>query len=226
VNDLHPAHRMRLAESLLSAGRVSEAFVQMDQAVEAEPSNPTLRLQYGQLCLRAGRYPEAEAAFLKALELDRNLTDAHNYLGTVYHELGRHSDAEREYKIALADPAYPSPELVYLNLGLLYGDVGRDPEAVDALRKAVGIAPKYYKAHFYLAEALERTDKLEEAAREYEVAEPGFRNSGDYYYRRGFACYRLGQMVEAREALSRVLLVAPGSESAAHADELLRTITP
>jgi hypothetical protein len=33
-------------------------------------------------------------------------------------------------------------------------------------------------------------------------------------------------MVEAREALSRVLLVAPGSESAAHADELLRTITP
>ena len=224
--EMHPAHKMRLAESLLGAGRVSEAFVQMDQAVEADPANPTLRLQYGQLCFRAGRYPDAEAAFFKALELDPNLTDAHNFLGTVYHELGRHADAEREYRTALADPAYPSPELVYLNLGLLYGDVGREAEAIDSLRKAVGIQPKYYKAHFHLAHALERSGKLEEAAREYAVAEPGFRNSGDYYYRRGLACYRLGQLPEAREALQRVLLIAPGSDSAAQADELLRTIAP
>jgi tetratricopeptide (TPR) repeat protein len=217
-----PMYKMQMAESLMNAGRVGESLATMQEAIEVEPENPALRLQYGQLCFRAGRYNDAEEAFLKALEIDPYRTDAHNFLGTVYQEQGRPSDAEREYRAALQDLAYPTPELVYLNLGLLYGDLGRDDESIEALRKAVGINPKYYKAHFHLAAALERSGKIDEAAREYEVAEPGFTGSGEYFYRRGFALFRLGQEREAREALNRVLEIAPGSESAAQAGEVLR----
>jgi len=217
-----PMYKMRMAESLMNAGRVGESLATMQEAIEVEPNNTALRLQYGQLCFRSGRYHEAEESFLKALEMDPYQTDAHNFLGTVYQELGRPSDAEREYLTALQDLAYPTPEMVYLNLGLLYGDLGRDDEAIEALRKAVGINPKYYKAHFHLAAALERVGQIDEAASEYEVAEPGFTASGEYFYRKGFAYFRLGQEREAREAFDRVLEIAPGSESAAQAGEVLR----
>ena len=46
-------------------------------------------------------------------------------------------------------------------------------------------------------------------------------NDGEYWYRRGFAYYRLGETDRSRESLLRVRAVAPGSESAARADELL-----
>lgn len=222
--ETQPIYKMRMAESLMNAGRVSEALANMQQAVDADPTSAPLRLQFGQLSFRAGRYTEAEQAFLEALRLDPYMTDAHNFLGSVYQETGRLEAAEREYRTVLADPAYPTPELAWLNLGLLYGDLQRDQEAVDALRKAVGFNPKYFKAHFHLAEALERIGNYDEAAREYEVAEPGYRQSGDYFYRKGFAYFRLGQNQSARDALNRVLEIAPGSESAARADELLRLL--
>ncbi len=221
-----PMYKMRMAESLMNAGRVSEALATIQEAVDADPGSAPLRMQQGQLVLRAGRYADAEAAFRKALEIDPYLTDAHNFLGTVYQEMGRHADAEREYQAALADLAYPTPELVYLNLGLLHGDLGHDAEAIEALRRAVGINPKYFKAHFHLAASLERVGKYDEAAREYEVAEPAFRSNGEYFYRRGFAYFRLGRVQAAKDSLNRVLAIAPGSESAARADELLKMMDP
>jgi tetratricopeptide (TPR) repeat protein len=214
-------YKARMAQSYMNAGRVGEALATLQEAIAVEPGNAALRLQYGQICFQAGRFTDAEAAFQKALEIDPYLTDAHNYLGTVYQELGRFADAEREYRKALEDPAYPTPELVYLNLGILYTDQEREEQALEALRTAVGINPKYYKAHFQLAALLERAGRFDEAAREYEVAEPDFRNNGDYFYRRGFTYFRLGKRDQARDMLGRVLTIAPGSESAARADELL-----
>ena len=176
---------------------------------------------YGLLCLQSGRNDAAVGSLHRAIELDPYLTDARNVLGTVYLELGRAEDAEEQFRKALEDPAYPTPEKVYLNLGLLYDSQGRDDEAVESFRKSVGIDPKYHKAHFHLASALDRVGNLSEAAREYEVAEPAFKNDGEYWYRRGFAYYRLGRAGHALESLLRVRDVAPGSESAARADELL-----
>ena len=175
-------------------------------------------------CLQSGRYEAAVGALQRAIEADPYLTDAHNVLGTVYLELGRIAEAEEQFRTALGDPAYPTPEKVYLNLGLLYDSQGRDDEAVKSFRKSVGIAPDYHKAHFHLASALDRVGNLAEAAREYEVAEPAFKNNGEYWYRRGFVYYRLGREGNALESLQRVRVVAPGSESAARADELLELL--
>jgi tetratricopeptide (TPR) repeat protein len=219
-----PLVKARMAQSYMNAGRVGEALASMQEAVDAEPANAAMRLQQGQLFFQAGHFADAEAAFRKGLEIDPYLTDAHNYLGTVYQELGRFADAEREYRRALEDPAYPTPELVYLNLGILYADQEKQQQALESLRAAVGINPKYYKAHFQLASVLERAGRFDEAAREYEVAEPGFRNNGDYFYRRGFTYFRLGRHDHARDMLSRVLTIAPGSESAARAGELLEML--
>jgi type IV pilus assembly protein PilF len=218
------AQKVRLAQGYLRAGRVGPALQAAQEAIALDPKNADLYNLEGQVYFMSGRYPEAEEAFKKALELDPHFTDVHNTLGALYSETGRPAEAERELRLALEDHAYPTPEKVYLNLGVLYASQGRDDEAISMLRKAVEIAPEYYQAHYQLASVLDRQGKLEEAAREYEVAQPDYRNSGEYHYRLGLVYFRLGDQVKAADHLRRVLDLAPGSESAVRADEVLKTI--
>jgi len=221
---LTPAQHVRMAESLLGAGRVNEALAEVDQAIAEQPDDARLHYQRGRVAFQGGRWDVAAESFRAALGLDPYLTDAHNFLGATYDQLGRKSDAEAEYRLALADPAYPTPEKVYYNLGLLFASQGRDAEAIDNLRKAVEIDPKYLEAHFRLASLLDRGGKLDEAASEYQVAAPAFRDSGEFHYQLGLVYFRLGQTERARESLRRAIEVAPGSRSAASAGELLKLL--
>jgi len=218
------ATQARMAESLLKAGRISESLATIDEAIAADPENVSLHHMRGMILFRAGRYAEAGRSFLRVLELDPYYTDARNFLGAIYSEQNDFNEAEQQFRRALEDAAYPTPELVHLNLGLLYEKQGRDEEALGQLRTAVEIDPKFYRAQFELASLLDRMERLEEAVRLYEVAEPGFRSSGEFYYRLGLAYFRLGRPQKSAEALRRAIDVAPGSESAARADELLKVV--
>lgn len=221
---LDASGKMRLAQSLMKAGRVGEALAALDQAVAQEPNNPRLHQFYGETCLSGGLLVQAEREFRAALERDPYLTDAHVYLGAVYQELGRLSEAEAQYREALGNPAYPRPEAIYFGLGKLFARQGRHAEAEDELRKAVGIDPKFYAGHYELAGILEHEGELGEAVREYEVAEPGYRTDAEYQYRIGFAYFRQGERVRARERLARAVDLAPGSKVAEQAGEILRTL--
>jgi Tfp pilus assembly protein PilF len=222
--ELSGTQHVRMAHSLLRAGRTSEALAHVDQAVAREPDNATLHHLRGQIYFQTGRLDEAERAFRRVLELDPLFSDAHNFLGVVYTEQRRYAEAEQELRTTLADAAYPTPELAQLNLGLLYAEQGRDDDALRSYRQAVEINPKYYKAHYELAATLDRLGRLDEAARQYEVAAAGYRTSADYHYRLGLTYFRLGRKLEAREPLQRAVDLAPGSESAVLAQELLGMI--
>lgn len=218
------AGKIRLAESYLRASRYGDAIQAVDQAIALQPQNARYRNFSGQVLFLAGRDAQAEQALRKALELDPYLSDAHNNLGALYDRMGKKDEAEKEFKLALADPGYATPEKAHLNLGGLYASQGRDEEALRSMRQAVEVNPKYYQAHFQLASLLDRTGKLDEAAREYEVAAPEYRLSGDYQYRLGFAYFRLKNYTKAREHLAKVLEMSPGSDNAVKANEILETI--
>jgi Tfp pilus assembly protein PilF len=220
--ELSPQDKERMAYSMLNAGRTGEALRLIGEALEAEPENIRFHSAKGEICLRVGKTEDAEIAFRRVLELDPYATEAHNALGSVYDRLGRKAEAEKEFKAALADPAYPTPEKVHLNLGLLYSSQGRNEEAIDSFRTAVSINPKYYRGHFELASILDRVGKVDEAVREYEVAAPDYGGEGEYHYRLGWAYYRLGEEAKARECLERAIQLAPGSNSAVRADEILK----
>ena len=222
--ELSMSDKVRLAEAYVKGGRIADALPMLEQAIEQEPGNAVLHNFYGQVCFLAGRYPQAEESFRKALELDPYLTDAHNNLGALYDKTGRKDEAEQEFLTALRDPAYATPQKVHLNLGLLYSSQGRTEHAIERYRQAVEIDPRYYDAHYELASILDRTGKLEEAAREYEVAAPAYRKNGEYHLRLGFTYFRLGDKPKAKEHLTRVVEISPGSNSAVRADELLKRL--
>ena len=210
-----------MAESFRNAGRMNDALDLLQETAVANPSNAQLQRVYGEYLFLAGRYPQAEQALTKALTLDPYLTDARNWLGATLTELGRHGEAEAQYLKALEDSAYPSPQLVYLNLGVLHRKQGLDREAIDHFRLAVQIDPRFHQAHFELALALESIGQLDEALDEMVVAEPSYRGDGEYWYRRGFLEFRSDRSHAAMESLRRCIDVSPGSPAAAKARELM-----
>jgi tetratricopeptide (TPR) repeat protein len=74
---------------------------------------------------------------------------------------------EKSLKKAVAlDPRLPP---AYFELGALYSEQQKYPEAIDALRKAVSLQPDLAKAHYRLAQIYQRTGQKELAAREMEI---------------------------------------------------------
>jgi len=57
----------------------------------------------------------------------------------------------------------------HFQLGVLYGDEGRYPEAIAALEEAVRLEPSMAQAHYRLAQAYRRTGQEERAARSLEA---------------------------------------------------------
>ncbi len=218
------AKNIRLAESYYGAGRVAEALGILQKAVASQPGNAGLHNYYGKLCFLAGRNSEAEGEFVKALDLDPYLTDARNNLGALYDATGRKDQAEREFLKVLADTTYAYPEKAHLNLGILYLSQGRQDESVSQIRRAVEINPKFWRGHFELASVLDKKGLLAEAAREYEVAAPDYKGSGEYHYRIGLAYMKLNEPEKAKEHFLRCQELSPGSENASKAYDLIKML--
>jgi type IV pilus biogenesis/stability protein PilW len=216
--------RVRLADSYARAGKMPEALETLEEAVALDPSNASLHNYHGQYLFLAGRFGAAEEAFRKALSLDPYLTDARNNLGAVLDRVGKKDDAVVEFRKALEDPAYPTPQKVWLNLGMTYASQGRSEEAISAMRQAVEIDPKFYRAHYELASELDKTGRVDEAVRLYEVAAPEFRSDPTYHYRLGVIYVKVNNRDKAKIHLNRVLELSPGSENAVKAADLLKVL--
>lgn len=216
--------KVRMADSFHHAGRMNDALELLAEVVAENPTNAQLYSLYGEYLFLAGRYPASEKQLNLALKLDPYLTDARNWLGVCLAEQQRYDEARAQYERALEDPAYPSPQMIYLNLGMLYRAQGLDEKGIDQFRIAVQIDPRYLKAHFELASALETVGQLEEALDELAVAEPDYRMDGTYWYRRGLLEFRLQREHKALEWLRRCIDVSPGSPAAAQARELMGVI--
>ena len=221
---LTTAEKVRMADSFRNAGRMNDALEILDEVVVENQDNAQLHTVYGEYLFLAGRYPAAEVELNRALELDPYLTDARNWLGATLAEQDRYDEARGHYEQALEDPAYPSPQLIYLNLGMLYRAQGLDEQSIEQFRLAVQIDPRFFKAHFELALALEALGQFDEALDEVIVAEPAYRTDGTYWYRRGFLEFRLQRAAQALDSLRRCLDVSPGSPAAAQARELMGVI--
>jgi Tfp pilus assembly protein PilF len=222
--ELTMAEKVRMADSFRNAGRMNDALELLAEVVAENPEDPQVYTVYGKYLFLAGRYPAAEQQLNRALDLDPHLTDARNWLGVSLAQQQRYDEAREQYDLALKDPAYPSPQMVYLNLGMLYRAQGLDDKGIDQLRRAVQIDPRYFKAHFELALALETVGQFDEALDELVVAESAYRTDGTYWYRRGFLEFRLQRANKALDSLRRCLDVSPGSPAAAQARELMEVI--
>lgn len=217
------ASHVALALKLVEQNRLNEALTQANMALAQWEEDPEGHLVRGQVNFMLGLYSSAIQDFNRAMEVQEDLTQALVWRGWAFAESGDPVQAEKDWMKALTDPAYPTPEKVHLNLGLLMIRQGRRAEGRRHLELAVSTKPGYARGHFELGKLQQEDADYRQAAASYQAAMGGMKNSPDLNLRMGLVLEAQGQGARAREYFKRVLELSPdGPESELARDHLKR----
>ena len=152
-------------------------------------------------------YPAAITLHRKVLRAHNDNALAHYHLGFAYGMTGRKGDEINEY-VAAARLGLDKWDL-FLNLGLAYLGQNDGPKAIKTLQTAVLLGPDHPEAHFNLAIAYEKGNRLREALQEIIISLHQTPEDPDERNTKGIICAELGNLVCARDEWAHVVQVAP-----------------
>ncbi|MBI2891888.1 MAG: tetratricopeptide repeat protein [Nitrospirae bacterium] len=204
----------RLGEAALSEGNYTTALEEFLIAVEKNPREPMLHLELGVAYYSKGRLEEARRHLLRAVELKPDLSEAHNNLGLVYTNQGLYESAIREYRLALQNVLYPTPEKVFQNLSVTSYLKGDCEGALAASRSALQFRPDhpiYLNGYGLALHCLKRSGEAEEAFRRALTANPDYVEA---HLSLGNLLAETGRRDEARAEYQSVIRLAPYSPAA------------
>jgi tetratricopeptide (TPR) repeat protein len=118
-----------------------KAFVSFQKSVQLNPDNKEARYALGHVYTLQNKLPLAEEQFLAAIKIDESYSEAHTYLGQVLANQDRWDDAIASYKLALANPLYPTPDLARFHLGRALAHQGDLQGSMEAFEDAVSASP-------------------------------------------------------------------------------------
>jgi predicted O-linked N-acetylglucosamine transferase (SPINDLY family) len=126
-----------LGDSLHRAGRNDEAIAVFREFIVRCPDDARAHHNLALALASRGDYDDAVPELELALRVRPNYPEANNTLGVVLEALKRADEAQTHYKTATEQrPDYPE---AWSNLGTSYMEQGRVPEAIEALRKSLGL---------------------------------------------------------------------------------------
>jgi Flp pilus assembly protein TadD len=152
-------------------------------------------------------YPAAITLHRKVLREHNDNALAHYHLGFAYGMKGRKADEINEY-LAAARLGLVKWDL-FLNLGVAYLSQNDGPKAIKTLQIAVLLGPNHPEAHFSLAIAYEKSNRLREALQEIIVSLHLAPEDSDEGNTQGIICAELGNLVCARDEWAHVVQVTP-----------------
>jgi len=124
----------------------------LQEHVVRDPGDSAAWFHLAELYDRAGLYPDEIDALRKVVALDPAMAYAHLRLGTAYNRLGEHRAAVESF--LRAEKAIKNQPVLYNNLAVSYGKLGRGDDEIATLRRAIALRPRYATAHFNLGMAL------------------------------------------------------------------------
>jgi serine/threonine-protein kinase len=153
-----------LARAYEASGRAADAEKTYQQAIALRPDDWTGYNKLGAFYDRQGKYPQAVATYQHALQLTPDNSEVYSNLGSAYVDEGGEKNlplAEAALKKSIAlSPGYPA----YANLGLLYMQEKRYPEAAAATEQALKINGNDYMVWNNLMLAYQGTKQDDKAA--------------------------------------------------------------
>lgn len=199
--------------------RYEQALRELLAVDEAISENVTLAYYTGLVLTKLERYEEALIYLEQVVSTSDSLMHVYQsrmILAYVYATTKRMQLAEYELK-QLIDSGMESVQL-YGSLGSVLYAMGRVPDAVDSLKRALEINPEYGGAlnslgFIYAQEGLDPAQAVQLCGRAVRL-QP--RNAA-YLDSLAWALYKAGSTSEARESVRKALDLAPGNaEIAAH----------
>lgn len=153
-----------LAKSYEKSGRIADAEKTFQRAAVLRPDNWDGYNSLGAFYERQGKYPQAIAAYRQALQITPDNAELYSNLATAYLDQGGPQSlppAEQALKRSIAlNPGYPA----YANLGMLYMQEKRYPEAASETEAALKINGNNYMVWNNLMLAYEGADQEDKAA--------------------------------------------------------------
>jgi TolB-like protein len=155
------------ATNYLSNDRVERfrsAEARLGKVLKLSSNNANAHCALGVLRMYTNRATQGIAECERALSIDRNLAAAHAWIGTAKFLAGRNEETEGHVLEALRiSPRDIRASGWMLFVGTAKFGTGREDEAVVWLNRSIELGRNWALPHLWLAAALARLDRLEEA---------------------------------------------------------------
>ncbi len=200
-----------LGNALLQKGRVEDAMVQFQEALQINPDYAPAHNNLGNVLIQKGKMDEAMVHFQRALDLKPDYAEAHNNLGNVLLQKGRVDEAVAHYQKALQINADYAE--AHNNLGRALIQKGSVDEAMVHYQKALQINPNNAKAHNNLGYALLQKGRVDEAIVHYQKVVQITPDNAKAHYTLGNILLQKGRVEEAINQYQLALQIKPDSPS-------------
>lgn len=210
--------------------KTQQAFVEFQKAIEADPKDRDSHYALGHIYYTQDKFAEAEEEFKKVIHLDPKFSEAHNYLGKVYEKLNDRDKAIAEYKMALANPQYLTPQYPHLNLAMIYLNSNEYKIAIKEFKEVLRLPPptddQLFNAPVYngLGQAYYKDGQYPAAVDAFNSALKIMPDYTEVHYYLGQAYYKTGSGPQAKEEFQRVIHLAPDSDLAKKAKQSLELL--
>jgi Tfp pilus assembly protein PilF len=189
-----------LAVGLL-ARNAQQAFTEIEKALELNPRLAEAWHVKGILLHHSfGKLEEARVAYEKALELKQPFSEATTNLGNLYMDMKRYDDAIGLYDQALNDVLYGAPFIAQGNKGWALYKKGDVKSAIEQLKAAVTVNPKYCLGHAQLGQIFSEQGNDEESCKYYGRYVDACPLAPDAHHRVGLCQLKAGKRDEAMKS--------------------------
>lgn len=157
-----------LAQHLINLGKIDDAILQYQKALERDPKLPGLHYELGEAFLtrshQAADVSLAEKEFRQALEQNPSDAKSEYQLGIIYQLRGDFTSAKQSYSHAVQlRPNYATAQFA---LGSVLFSMGDEGAALPHLLSAERLDPSNPAVHYRLLTAYRKLGRSEDAARE------------------------------------------------------------
>jgi len=199
------------AATLWENGQRPLAIQHMQEAVRLSGSNPEFLVRLGEMYLAEGDYEGAKSQAQLTLKSHRDRADAWALLGDSQTQQGNHQEAVESYQRALLIKSdYPRVQIAVADS---YRKVGRPLRSLATLDRMVDIHPTVHdngETQLVRGLALMDLDRREEAVTALKAASDGIPiEKRERQLELVSAQYQLGELVDARLSLGKLLQHAP-----------------
>ena len=193
-------YRQQYAEYLWRADETDRGNLEMERAIQLQPSNPALKAAYGLKLHEEGRFIDAARELARARKAGARDPSLLFFLGSAELENGHFAEAERWLREAIsAEPGRVASRQI---LGLLCLLTGRPADARRELAKAAELEPKSAGVQLDLGRAAEAQGDVEAAEAAYRRALALEPNLYRIHYLLGALLSRRKRVEEARQEMA------------------------
>ncbi|HQR50183.1 MAG TPA: type IV pilus biogenesis/stability protein PilW [Methylophilaceae bacterium] len=141
-----------LASGYYARGMQAVALEEFSEAISIDPEYAPAYGGLGLVYTALNEEAKAESNYRKSLQLDPTNSDMHNNYGAFLCARNRIDESISEFKLALKNPLYDTPEMAYLNAARCVLKKGDDSAAETYLLRALELRPGMCQASYQLAQ--------------------------------------------------------------------------